>query len=219
MKMRATVLYDNSARDGYTADWGFACLLEGEEAVLFDTGADADVLAANMRAAGVDPAGIAKVVLSHDHRDHTGGLPLIVRCSPAVRVMLLPSFGAEARCASARPGFVWEVTGPREVAPGLRSTGPVPNRIDEQAVWFETDRGIVMVTGCAHPGVDALLARLPAGAHVHAVLGGFHGFDRLDALDGIDVIAPCHCTQHAEEIAARFPGAFSAAAVGDRLEF
>jgi 7,8-dihydropterin-6-yl-methyl-4-(beta-D-ribofuranosyl)aminobenzene 5'-phosphate synthase len=217
--MRVTVLYDNSAREGYAADWGFACLLEDREAVLFDTGESPDVLAANMEEAGVDPGAIDKVVLSHDHHDHTGGLPFVLSQNAAVQVMLLPSFGRAVRRAAKRRGKVLEVAAPQAVAPGLYSTGPVQNRIDEQAVWFETDRGLVLVTGCAHPGLDVLLARLPAGAHVHAVLGGFHGFDRLDALDGIDLIGPCHCTQHTGEIAERFPDAFRTVAAGDAMEF
>jgi 7,8-dihydropterin-6-yl-methyl-4-(beta-D-ribofuranosyl)aminobenzene 5'-phosphate synthase len=217
--MRATVLYDNSARQDYAADWGFACLLEDEETVLLDTGDSPDLLAANMDTAGVDPRDITKVVLSHDHHDHTGGLPYVVSRNPDVRVILLPSFGPSARSVASRPGVVCEVTGPQELAPGLHSTGPVPNRTDEQAVWFEAAGGLVMVTGCAHPGLDTLLARLPADRHVHAVLGGFHGFDRLDALEGIDVIAPCHCTKQKEQIAARFPNAFRATAAGDVIEF
>jgi 7,8-dihydropterin-6-yl-methyl-4-(beta-D-ribofuranosyl)aminobenzene 5'-phosphate synthase len=217
--MRATVLYDNSAREGYADDWGFACLLEGEEQVLFDTGADPDLLAANMAAAGLDPCGITKVVLSHDHHDHVGGLPYVVSRNPDVRVVLLPSFGPDTRGMAARPALVSDATGAREVAPGLHTTGPVPNRIEEQAVWFETGAGIVMVTGCAHPGVDTLLARLPAGRRVRGILGGFHGFDRLDALEGLEFIGPCHCTQQSEQIAARFPGAFTSIAAGDVFEF
>lgn len=217
--MRATVLYDNSAREGYAADWGFACLLEGEETVLFDTGERPELLAANMEAAGIDPAAVTMVVLSHDHHDHTGGLPFVVARNPRVRIMLLPSFGPTARDMATRPELVCELAGPQEVARGLHSTGPVPNRADEQAVWFESDGGLVMVTGCAHPGLDVLLARLPAGRQVHAVLGGFHGFCRLDALEGIDLIAPCHCTQHTDEIAARFPGASRRIAAGDVIEF
>ena len=114
--MRATVLYDNRARPGYAADWGFACLLEGEEQVLFDTGQDPDLLAGNMDAAGIGPRGITKVVLSHDHHDHVGGLPFIVRRNPGVRVLLLPSFGRDTRGMAARPELVSEVAVPGDIS-------------------------------------------------------------------------------------------------------
>lgn len=54
----------------------------GRGLVLFDTGngresgPETGLLAANMRAAGLDPARVAQVVMTHFHPDHIGGLAL-----------------------------------------------------------------------------------------------------------------------------------------------
>jgi glyoxylase-like metal-dependent hydrolase (beta-lactamase superfamily II) len=71
-----TVLYDNvAATAGTEADWGFSCFVEmGGGSVLFDTGANPEVLRANINALQVDLSRINAVVFSHEHKDHTGGV-------------------------------------------------------------------------------------------------------------------------------------------------
>ena len=49
---------------------------------------------------------------------------------------------------------------------------------------------------------------------MRGVIGGFHGFDRLEALEGLELIAPTHCTQQTEAIADRYPKAFRQVAAG-----
>jgi len=77
--VRVLLLVDNSAPlpTRLIAEYGFSALIEDEESgarILFDTGASGLALEHNMREAGVDPASIDYVVLSHRHYDHTGGL-------------------------------------------------------------------------------------------------------------------------------------------------
>jgi len=45
--------------------------------ILFDTGAKAEILAGNMEKLGLEPLQIDSVFISHDHWDHTGGLPAV----------------------------------------------------------------------------------------------------------------------------------------------
>ncbi len=215
--MKVTVLYNNEALAGYRADWGFACLIAGEETVLFDTGADPDALAHNMNRADVDPCAVQKVLISHDHWDHTGGLGYVTAAGGVEAVYLLPSFGPEAREA-AGPARVEEVTGPRQIGPGVHTTGPVGTQIPEQAAWLETEHGLVLLTGCAHPGVDALLYAIQDGP-VYGVLGGFHGWRGFEAVRGIAFLAPCHCTQFRKDFAERFPEAYHEVGAGSVFEF
>ena len=76
--MKLTIVYDNDIykKDmGLKADWGFSCLIETEgEAILFDTGAKGEILLENMEILGVNPKSISKIVISHEHWDHNGGL-------------------------------------------------------------------------------------------------------------------------------------------------
>jgi 7,8-dihydropterin-6-yl-methyl-4-(beta-D-ribofuranosyl)aminobenzene 5'-phosphate synthase len=217
--MNVRILYDNRALEGYRADWGFSCLIEGEENILFDTGARPDVLAHNMQQARLSPAIVDKIVLSHDHWDHTGGLSCVTDAAGSVPVYVLPSFAAQMRATLGEAAVIREVPEACELAGGLHSTGPVGRGIREQAVWFDTPEGLLMATGCAHPGVDALLYSIRPRKPVYGVLGGFHGFRKFDALAGIPFLAPCHCTEFRSEIASRFPDSFADVAAGTYLEF
>ena len=79
MKARITTLSENCADRGYLlAEYGLSIVVETDDVnILFDTGAsisasyNADVL-------GIDLSKIDKVVLSHGHYDHTGGLRQIL---------------------------------------------------------------------------------------------------------------------------------------------
>jgi len=79
-KLRITTLSENTARIGnFLAEWGLSILVETDGVnILLDTGQsisasyNADIL-------GIDLSRIDKIVLSHGHSDHTGGLRRILR--------------------------------------------------------------------------------------------------------------------------------------------
>ncbi len=215
--MRLHVLYDNEAAPGYEADWGFSCLVKGGEWVLFDTGAKPEVLEHNMRAAGLAPGEIDRLVISHDHWDHTGGLPYLAQNNPGLEVYILPSFGETMR-TQVGSGRLHEVKGPSRIAEGVYSTGPVRGPMNEQALVVEARDGVYLLTGCAHPGVDELMQPARQWGPIAGILGGFHGFDRFDALEGVAYLGPCHCTRHTEAIAERFPESFHRIQAGTKLE-
>lgn len=85
---RITVLYDAFGDDpAMEKDWGFAALVEaGGRRILFDTGNDAGVFERNVRAKGVDLAGLDLVVLSHRHADHMAGLATVLEANPDVPI-------------------------------------------------------------------------------------------------------------------------------------
>ena len=75
MKTKITVLCENSVRVPLPliAEHGLSMLIEKEDTTLFDTGQGFGIVN-NLKAMGKDPAQIARVILSHGHYDHTGGL-------------------------------------------------------------------------------------------------------------------------------------------------
>ncbi|MFH0847281.1 MAG: MBL fold metallo-hydrolase [Chloroflexota bacterium] len=75
MNLRFVTLNENTAsRNDLIAEWGLSILIESEEGnILLDTGATTSVCH-NAQVLGVDLKKIDKIVLSHAHRDHTGGL-------------------------------------------------------------------------------------------------------------------------------------------------
>ena len=204
------VLYDNtSIQTGVQADWGFAALVtfRGEK-VLFDSGTKPDILLSNMKALAVDPAGIRHAVISHGHGDHLLGIYKVFPSNPSMKVYFLDAFPDPAfRNAEAIGMRPQRVRAPIKIVDGIYSTGPVDGNPPEQALVIETAKGLVVLTGCSHPGVVKMVeaAEQQRGAKsVRFLLGGFHmlqqgeaeatqNIERLRAL-GVASVAATHCT-------------------------
>lgn len=204
-----TVVYDNHAYTaGLGTDWGFACIIErGPTTLLFDTGADGTLLLRNLAELGYAPQAIDVVVLSHAHQDHTGGLTALLDAGAAPVVYVPSTFASTFKQQVQARASLIEVDGPGEILPGFISTGPLGARISEQALAVETPPGLVVITGCAHPGVAQLTQLAATYTHstaVELVLGGFHlgnaSFSEVEAIIaafrdfGVRRVAPCHCT-------------------------
>lgn len=209
--MRIKILYDNTARDGRLATgWGFACVVDDK--ILFDTGGRPDVLLSNMKVMGVDCSHLDAVIISHDHWDHQGGLRGLLEAHPGLTVYACPHFSGRFKTqVTSREGRLVEIGSFAEIAGGVYSTGEISGKflfrcMPEQALVLKTDKGMTVITGCAHPGVvrvvQEALRHLPG--RVHLVLGGFHlivpsgkalkeavhAFRRLQ----VERVAPTHCT-------------------------
>jgi 7,8-dihydropterin-6-yl-methyl-4-(beta-D-ribofuranosyl)aminobenzene 5'-phosphate synthase len=83
-----TILYDAFGADAaMKKDWGFSALVEiSGKRILFDTGNDPDIFAANVKAKNIDLASIDFVVLSHRHSDHMAGLNHVLSVNPTVKI-------------------------------------------------------------------------------------------------------------------------------------
>ncbi|WP_426527278.1 MBL fold metallo-hydrolase [Bradyrhizobium sp. McL0615] len=83
-----TILYDAFGTDAaMKKDWGFSALVEiSGKRILFDTGNDADIFAANVKAKNIDLTSIDFVVLSHRHSDHMAGLNHVLSVNPTVKI-------------------------------------------------------------------------------------------------------------------------------------
>ncbi len=207
--LRITIVYDNNAYDSrLRSEWGFAALIEySGQTLLFDTGGDAATLLGNMEILEIDPASIQTVALSHIHGDHTGGLEGLLQTGARPTVYVPPAFlGSFKRQVEAHTDLV-EVTPGQAVAKGMFTTGEmVGGSIHEQALVIPTGGGLVIVTGCAHPGIVEIVRRATElfDGPVRLVMGGFHLRDKsesqiqalLSDLRQLSVaqVAPTHCT-------------------------
>ena len=208
-ELRITVVYDNNPyKDGLTASWGFACVIKGaDKTILFDTGGSSAVLLSNMQQLGIDPEKIDVVVLSHFHGDHVGGLNGLLQENVNVTVYLPATFPPEFKDAMKRAGInTVEVTDPDRICKGVYSTGVLGSLIKEQALMISTGMGLIVITGCAHPGIVHVLqaAKEIIEDKILLVMGGFHlgamGNTQLEEIIanfrelGVEKVGPCHCT-------------------------
>jgi len=170
-----------------------------------------------------------------------------------VRFIGMPDDAQEVIRSSAT--IVW-TRGLTEVVPGLFATGEIPRQtgfedvggrffldeqcqqpdplVDDQALFFESEGGLVVLLGCAHAGVVNTLLhieRMTGGKRVRAVLGGMHLLNTspkrlaatVDALRqrGIPLLVPAHCTGWAAlaRLWESFPGHCAAPGVGHQFTF
>ncbi|MEA2046599.1 MAG: MBL fold metallo-hydrolase [Euryarchaeota archaeon] len=209
--MKITIIYDNTAhRENLRAGWGFSALVEAEgRTILFDTGAEGAILLENMSALGVDPRSVEEVFISHTHHDHMGGLADFLRINP-VRVIL-------PRSAPVLQGVeVIRVKGPMEIHPQIFSTGELRN--EEQSLVVETDRGLVVIVGCSHPGVGTILDAASRFGKVRALIGGLHGFNDLEMIEDLELVCPTHCTARISQIRSRYPEKYLKGGAGRVIE-
>ncbi|MBN2085535.1 MAG: MBL fold metallo-hydrolase [Anaerolineales bacterium] len=206
--LKITILYNNIASDPrLQTDWGFAALVDWQsEILLFDTGGNGAILLGNMQTMEVDPLRIHDVVLSHIHSDHTGGLNAFLEAAARPPVYLLSEFGTSFIQSVKNRTEAVEVIPGMEIAPGIRTTGNAGGKIPEQALMIRTGKGLVVITGCAHPGIVRIVEKAVelTGDPVYLVLGGFHLRDMSDAQMaailadfrrlGVQKVAPSHCT-------------------------
>ncbi len=74
MEIKITTLAENTAELGFLAEWGLSMFIEADGVkVLFDTGMGMAAVH-NAQFFDIDLAKVDKIVLSHGHHDHTGGL-------------------------------------------------------------------------------------------------------------------------------------------------
>ena len=206
---RIVVLYDNyQYSDSTLSDWGWACLVIREnDTILFDTGARKDILFHNINAMNVDLSTVQTLVISHHHGDHVGNIfPVLERCR-RLRVFLPSSLDGNFRGMVEKYNVHTEVVQDiRPIAQNIFLSGEMGFQIREQGLVIDTPKGLVLITGCSHPGVERMVRKINRkfDQPVYMVIGGFHMEEFSDkeidnvisALKecGVQKVAPGHCT-------------------------
>lgn len=205
--LKLTILDDNTTTDPQLAsEWGFAAVVQyAGHTLLFDTGANGDLLLKNLRQLKVDPQSIEAVILSHEHADHTGGMQTLLDTGIRPAVYVPAAFTEFFKQSLRKQTQLVETSAATEIVPGIHTTHPVGTIIEQELV-VETRDGLVVITGCAHPGVAEMVRQAQAVVDGKIVLlvGGFHLYQQMErALPpivaeirqlGVEGILPAHCT-------------------------
>ena len=93
------------------------------------------------------------------------------------------------------------------ICPGAQTTGESGRSPHEQSLVLETADGLVIITGCAHPGLRLIVEHVRAvfpTEPIALIVGGFHLLETaaltIHALTGtlvelgVEQVAPTHCT-------------------------
>jgi len=211
--MKLTILYDNESRnDDLKSDWGFSCLIEccGIN-LLFDTGKNGALLLENMKILGIDPASIHEVFISHVHFDHIGGLSSFLNENGSTKV-----YAPSALRGIGPAREVVYVDRPMQLNQYFYTTGLL-NSV-EQSLAIQTEKGVVVVVGCSHPGVESILSSVMPYGKLYALIGGLHGFKEFESIEMLKLICPTHCTQHISEIKSLYPEKYVQGGVGEVIE-
>ncbi len=208
-KISIAITYDNNPyTEGLITAWGFSCLIRGsQKTILFDTGGNGSTLLANMKRLDINPGEIDIIVLSHIHGDHIGGLERFVERNKKVSVYLPKSFPRGFTDNLRSSGIkIFEVHEASRICDGVYTTGELGQAIKEQSLIVHTTQGIIVITGCAHPGIVEILKRAKdlSKDDIFLAMGGFHlGGTRKGDLEkivlsfrtlGVKYVSPCHCS-------------------------
>ena len=197
-------VYDNyQVNPNLTTAWGFGCIIKTpQELILLDAGGNSEILLSNMKKLGINLNSIKKVVISHIHGDHVGGLEGFLERNSNVTVFIPSSFPNSVKNMINEKGakFV-EISASRKISGSISTTGELYGPPKEQSLIIDSKKGLVVITGCAHPGIVNIVKRakkLMKKDKVYLVLGGFHHppiscikeFRKLQ----VEKVAPSHCT-------------------------
>lgn len=204
-----TILYDNYPfGEGLKTDWGFSCIIKGtEKTILFDTGTQSDILFHNVKSLNLNLKNVDLVPLSHNHGDHTGGLFAFLKENNKVSVYVPVSFSDSFKKRVKDSGAkIVSVDEPVEICKNVHLTGELTGPANEQALILDTSKGLVVITGCAHPGIVDMVKRAKevVKKDVYLVFGGFHLVSKSEAEVkdiirqfkelGVQKVGATHCT-------------------------
>ncbi|MDR0198746.1 MAG: MBL fold metallo-hydrolase [Methanomassiliicoccaceae archaeon] len=197
MKAKVLSVYDEGAveRTSLIGARGLSILIDVDgERTLFDTGMRGNYLLHNADILEIDADTIDRVVISHIHRTHTGGLPAFLeRRSGNVSVIMPP----EISCAEEKGLLgMFRKEGMPKMPPELSSkmdaavvkewtklsenlfiTGtPCDGTPQENALVLMTRNGAVLICGCCHYGIERVIQFVKAKTKkdVAAIVGGLH---------------------------------------------
>jgi 7,8-dihydropterin-6-yl-methyl-4-(beta-D-ribofuranosyl)aminobenzene 5'-phosphate synthase len=234
--------------DSHIGEWGFSAMIEVDgERILFDAGSKENTVLQNAKELNINLDNIDNIYLSHNHKDHTGGLITLKKEYPNSFKNAHVGEGIFYSRPNAEVDDNYILSNkntlenlgikfishknPTQLIPGLWTTGQVPRKYDEknwsgvskmidskgnivediipedQSLFFDTENGIVLISGCGHAGLANTLdyvQKIIPGRPIYKIIGGFHllklNNDKLEWTAGkmreagVNYFVGAHCT-------------------------
>ena len=184
-----TVLIEQKVDKGFLGVAGVSYLIKTNlGSLLFDVGYGPEnpSLAHNAKKMGFKMDQVDALAISHFHPDHMGGFKAVREKKVIVPQEIGGTDGLTCFLpaeASVDGGHVEIVAGPRMLAAGVASTGPLARSLflmgwtEEQAIVARLkDKGLVVFTGCGHPTIEVIVQMVKrfSDEPIYAIGGGLH---------------------------------------------
>lgn len=210
-KNHITILYDSFGKNSaMQKDWGFAAYIEfAGKRILFDAGNNADIFKQNSNSAKVDLSTVDFAVISHRHSDHTTGLNYLFEIHPNAPVYT-PLDHTNTNALSNSANFI-RINKTTEIFPNIfiistTRDNPELSKLQELTLALKTSVGLILITGCSHPGILEIVATASKiDSRIINIFGGLHLLrtppKKISAIAAalkndykVKQISPGHCT-------------------------
>ncbi|MBP7088696.1 MAG: MBL fold metallo-hydrolase [Candidatus Omnitrophica bacterium] len=208
--MKFKVIFDKDTNNNnYYSGWGVSYLIDNK--ILFDTGEKSEYTIGNLKKLNVDIGKIEKIIISHKHWDHTGGLWDLLAINKDIAVFIGSDLAEEFKDKMSNYNFnlvdKWQKIGQDIYSSGCISISYKGSDLKEQVLVVRTEKGVSLISGCSHPGILKFIEEVNKklyGDKIYAILGGFHLIDKdirsikytVEKIKASNIrkIGPSHCT-------------------------
>lgn len=233
--VKVTILVDDldGAVDNFVLSYGFSALIElNDKKILFDTGTKEKSLLRNLRLMSYSAQDLDAVILSHNHYDHTNGLPILIKDNPNLPVYVNKYWDKDIsykgkKIPSKNKKYIMKRRRMVELNSNLFITDTFYSSdyggIYEHACYIKGSECLILICGCCHPGLNKFLSN---GEQLSisknnplTILGGLHGF-KFNTQE-VKILYPrlkniilCHCTSKIKTYQKQFKEKCSIGIVG-----
>ncbi len=213
--MEVQIVYNNEAKKGFKSGWGFSALIkEPNKKTLFDVGWDPKILKHNINKFGTKLEEINTIFISHNHWDHIGSLPQILK--KQMNIIVPSNLSKKMKKEIKKRAKLTEISNAKKLNKNKYTTGVLGQEIKEQSLIIK-NQGLTIITGCSHPGLKKIIETSRKIGEIKTIIGGMHNFNQYKLLKNSEKIIPLHCTKNKEKIKSKYPQKTNNLKAGEKI--